>query len=114
MTSCDCIRSKGEYQIEQILKERNIPYVREYSFPDLVDILPLRFDFAIFEQKVLVALIEFQGEQHYNPSNGFYNEKIIGHDKMKKEYCESKGIKLIIIDYKRNHDITYEELRLEE
>lgn len=114
LTSCGCIRSKGEYQIEQILKERNITYVREYSFSDLIDILPLRFDFAIFNHDVLTALIEFQGEQHYNPSNGFYDEKIIEHDKMKKEYCESKGIKLIIIDYKRNHDITYEELRLEE
>ena len=114
LTSCGCIRSKGEFQIEQILKEYNIEYIREYSFSDLVDDLPLRFDFAIFKNKQLVGLIEFQGEQHYSPSNGYYNETIIEHDKMKKEYCDKNNIKLIIIDYKRNYDIKYEDLRLEE
>ena len=114
LTSCGCIRSKGEYQIEQLLKEHNIKYIREYSFSDLVDDLPLRFDFAIFKNNQLLCLIEFQGEQHYNPSNGFYNETIVEHDKMKKEYCDKNNIKLIIIDYKRNYDIKYEDLRLEE
>jgi hypothetical protein len=114
LTSCGCIRSKGEYQIEQLLKERNISYIREYSFEDLVDDLPLRFDFAIFKNGKLNALIEFQGEQHYNQSNGFYNETIIEHDKMKVEYCKKNNIRLIIINYKRNYDIKYEDLRLEE
>ena len=114
LTSCGCIRSKGEFQIEQILKERNINYVREYSFADLVDDLPLRFDFAIFKNNQLWGLIEFQGEQHYNQFNGFYNETIIEHDQMKREYCSKNNIKLIVIDYKRNYDIKYEDLRLEE
>ena len=114
LTSCGCVRSKGEYQIEQLLKEHNISYIREYSFEDLVDDLPLRFDFAIFKNGKLNALIEFQGEQHYNKSNGFYNETIIEHDKMKVEYCKKNGIRLIIIKYKRNYDIKYEDLRLEE
>ena len=114
LTSCGCIRSKGEYQIEQLLKEHNISYIREYSFEDLVDDLPLRFDFAIFKNDKLDALIEFQGEQHYNQSNGFYNETIIEHDKMKVEYCKKNNIRLIIINYKRNYDIKYEDLRLEE
>lgn len=114
LTSCGCIRSKGEYQIEQLLKEHNIEYIREYSFGDLVDDLPLRFDFAIFKNNQLLCLIEFQGEQHYNPSNGFYNETIVEHDKMKREYCYKNNIKLITINYKRNYDIKYEDLRLEE
>ena len=114
LTSCGCIRSKGEYQIEQLLKEHNIEYIREYSFSDLVDDLPLRFDFAIFKNNQLLCLIEFQGEQHYNPSNGFYNETIVEHDKMKKAYCDKNNIKLIIVNYKRNYDIKYEDLRLEE
>ena len=114
LTSCGCIRSKGEYQIEQLLKEHNISYIREYSFEDLVDDLPLRFDFAIFKENKLSALIEFQGEQHYNQSNGFYNETIIAHDKMKIEYCKKNNIRLIIINYKRNYDVKYEDLRLEE
>lgn len=114
LTSCGCIRSKGEYQIEQLLKEHSISYVKEYSFENLVDDLPLRFDFAIFRKNKLDALIEFQGEQHYNPSNGFYNETIVKHDKMKIEYCKKNNIRLIIIKYKRNYDIKYEDLRLEE
>lgn len=114
LTSCGCIRSKGEYQIEQLLKEHNIDYIREYSFGDLVDDLPLRFDFAIFKNNQLLCLIEFQGEQHYNPSNGFYNETIIEHDRMKREYCDKNNIKLITVNYKRNYDIKYEDLELEE
>ena len=114
LTSCGCIRSKGEFQIEQLLKEHSIEYIREYSFSDLVDDLPLRFDFAVFKDKRLIGLIEFQGEQHYDPSNGYYNETIIEHDRMKKEYCNKNNIKLIIINYKRNYDIKYEDLRLEE
>jgi hypothetical protein len=113
-TSCGCIRSKGEFQIERLLQENNISYVREYSFEDLFDILPLRFDFAIFKDNKIIALIEFQGEQHYNTNNGFYNEDVIRHDKMKQEYCNKNNINLIIIDYKRNYDLTFKDLRLEE
>ena len=114
LTSCGCLRSKGEYQIEQLLKEYNIKYIREYSFSDLVDDLPLRFDFAIFNENKLIGLIEFQGEQHYIPSNGFYNETLIEHDKMKKEYCKNHNIPLIEIRYKKNYNLKIEDLRLEE
>lgn len=114
LTSCGCIRSKGEYQIEQLLKENNIKYVREYSFNDLVDDLPLRFDFAIFNENKLIGLIEFQGEQHYIPSNGFYNETLIEYDKMKREYCKIHNIPLIEIKYKKNYNLKIEDLRLEE
>lgn len=114
LMSCGCIRSKCEYQIEQLLKEHNVKYIREYSFSDLVDDLPLRFDFAIFNENKLIGLIEFQGEQHYIPSNGFYNEILIEHDKMKKEYCKNHNIPLIEIKYKKNYNLKIEDLRLEE
>lgn len=113
-TSCGCIRSKGEFQIEQLLKNHNIRYKKEYSFSELIDKLPLRFDFAIFDNNNnLYCLIEFQGEQHYNSSNGFYNETIVKHDNMKVDYCKNNNILLKIINYKRNHNITFDELRLE-
>lgn len=114
-TSCGCIRSRGEFQIEQLLKEHNIIYKKEYGFSNLIDKLPLRFDFAIFDRKDnLYCLIEFQGEQHYNSSNGFYNEDIVRHDKMKIDYCKNNNINLHIINYKRNHNISFEELGLED
>jgi hypothetical protein len=108
------LRSKGEYQIEAILKQFNISYQKEYIFSDLFDILPLRFDFAIFKNNQLFCLIEYQGEQHYNPSNGYYNETMVQHDKMKKEYCIKNNIRLIIINYKRNYNISLLDLNLED
>lgn len=108
--SCGCLRSKGELQITQLLKEHNIDFQKEYIFEDLKDKLHLRFDFAIFKDNKLQCLIEFQGEQHTNPSNGFYSEDLIKHDKQKEFYCKNNNIRLEKIYYKRNHDITWEEL----
>lgn len=114
-TSCGCIRSKGEFQIEQLLKEHNINFQREYSFDNLKDKLSLRFDFAIFNNKnELLGLIEYQGEQHYCKSNGFYSEDLIKHDKMKIDFCNKNNIKLKHIIYKKNYNLTWEDLRLED
>ena len=114
-TSCGCIRSKGEFQIEQLLKEHNINFQREYSFDNLKDKLSLRFDFAIFNNKnELLGLIEYQGEQHYCKSNGFYSEDLIKHDKMKINFCNKNNIKLKHIIYKKNYNLTWEDLRLED
>lgn len=114
-TSCGCIRSKGEFQIEQLLKEHNINFQREYSFENLKDKLSLRFDFAIFNDKnELLGLIEYQGEQHYCKSNGFYSEDLIKHDKMKIDFCNKNNIKLKHIIYKKNYNLTWEDLRLED
>ena len=110
-TSCGCIRSKGEFLIAQLLKEHNIPFEQEYIFPDLVDKAPLRFDFCIFDEyNNIVCLIEFQGEQHLYPSNGFYSEDLIKHDKQKEEYCLKNNIRLEKLYYKKNFTITWEEL----
>ena len=111
--SCGCIRSKGEMQIKQLLQENNIDFKQEFSFEDLKDILPLRFDFAIFKNGLLVGLIEFQGEQHFQSSNGFYSEDLVRHDQMKKEYCQKYNIPLVEIKYKKNYDVKIEDLQLE-
>ena len=112
-TSCGCIRSKGEFQIAQLLKENGYTFKQEYWFEDLKDIYPLRFDFAIFDNNKLLGLIEFQGEQHNYKSNGYYSEDIVRHDKMKKEYCEICNIPLIEIKYKKNYELKLEDLQLE-
>lgn len=109
--SCGCIRSKGEFQIEQLLQQHNINFQREYIFDNLKDQLPLRFDFAIFsDDNSLKCLIEFQGEQHTYSSNGYYSEDLARHDKQKEEYCKQNNIRLEKIYYKKNHNITWEEL----
>ena len=100
-------------QIRQLLQENNIDFKQEFSFEDLKDILPLRFDFAIFKNELLVGLVEFQGEQHFQSSNGFYSEDLVRHDQMKKEYCQKNNIPLVEIRYKKNYDIKIEDLQLE-
>lgn len=114
--SCGCLSSsKGELQIWQLLKEHNINYQRQYSFEDLKDQDFLKFDFAIFDKSAtkLICLIEYQGEQHYQQSNGFYQEIMVEHDKMKKSYCEKRGIELKYIFYKKDYDLTWKDLGLE-
>ena len=111
--SCGCIQSQGEAEIEILLKENKINFQKEYKFEDLIDILPLRFDFAIFDkQQNLKCLIEFQGEQHWQTSNGFYNEKLIEHDLLKRKYCKENNIPLYFLYYKSRskYKVLWEDL----
>jgi hypothetical protein len=43
--------SRAEICIEEILRENNLPFKMEYSFPDLKSPngRPLRFDFVVFD-----------------------------------------------------------------
>lgn len=103
--SCGCLYSKGEQQIQQLLMGWEIDFEREYKFSDLIDVNPLRFDFAVFNDNELVGLIEFNGRQHYivNNNSGWNDEESFSltqkHDKMKKEYCQQNNIPLLIIPY---------------
>lgn len=116
-TSCGCIRSKGEYSIGQILKNKSISFQKEYSFSDCCDIKPLRFDFALFdEQEKLIGLIEYQGIQHYqyDEDNSWNTEehfnKLIEHDQLKKDYCKNNNISLYEIKYNENIEQRMEEI----
>lgn len=98
--------SRGEIKIYEILKDSDLIFQEEYSFPDLVSSSgrPLRFDFAIFDDdENLDFLIEFQGVQHYEakPKFGGFNglRKQQFNDMLKREYCKKHNIKLVIIPY---------------
>ena len=103
--SCGCIKSYGELTIKQFLLEKQINFKTEYSFFDLRDKNPLKFDFAIFNTcNELICLIEYQGEQHYRKDNtSFGLQQRTKTDQMKKDYCYNKQIKLYEIKY--NEDI---------
>lgn len=118
-TSCGCVgRSIGEEKIEQILKQNNIKYIKEYSFEDLKDKKKLRFDFAIFDKNnKLIKLIEFDGRQHtteYTPwgSTSSLEERQY-HDILKNNYCKENNIVLLRIPYWKRDYITLSELGLE-
>lgn len=105
--SCGCLKSAGEQAIAKYLSSNNIQYQKEYSFADLVDIQPLRFDFAIFNNNQLLGLIEFQGRQHFKDIDYFHKddfEKRITKDKIKVDYCIKNNIPLLkIIPYDIDH-----------
>jgi hypothetical protein len=100
-----CKKSKGENKIDTYLTLNNYIFDREYIFKDLLSDFnyPLRFDFAIFEDKdktELKCLIEYDGEFHYKKyfDEQNYDKQQI-YDKRKNEYCLNKNIKLIRIPY---------------
>lgn len=101
--SCGCYNSKGNEEIASILQEINVEFTTEYSFDDLLG--PnnglLRFDFALFNKNKLVALIEYQGIQHYKDVEFGEQQRTIT-DKQKKEYCYKNDIPLYEIKYDEN------------
>lgn len=103
---CGCERFRGETLIEQALKRNNYKYKREFSFTNLKSNLgyPLRFDFAVFsEDDELLALIEYQGLQHYKSVKFFGGEEKFKiqqeNDDKKRKYCKNNNLKLIEIPY---------------
>jgi len=91
--SCGCVKSKGEFRINQILQNEYIDFQTQYVFNDL----PQRFfDFYI---PSLNILIEYDGEQHFNKNSKYYTIEGIQRDKEKNEYCLKNNISLYRIPY---------------
>lgn len=104
--SCGCLESKGEEKIAKILSAKFVTFQREYTFNDLrtSSNLPLRFDFAIFNQDILIGLIEYQGIQHYVDYGEFGYVQRKYTDKYKQAYCAKNHYPLFEIRY--DEDIT--------
>lgn len=94
---------KGERKIIDHLELKNISYIPQYSFADCKNKRVLLFDFAIFMNNILVALIEYDGEQHFRPVDFFGGEKGFNerkfNDQIKNNYCLSSNIPLLRIPY---------------
>ena len=112
--ACGCLSSKGEQEISKILTQYKINFIKEYSFKDLKDIKPLRFDFAIFnETNKLLCLIEFDGKQHFEDSGGYFQDGLQQRqhrDSLKNNYCLNNNIKLYRIKYNENLKEKMEEI----
>lgn len=92
--------SKGELQIEYLLKKKRVKYVREKSFPDLRN-GKLRYDFYLPDTQ---TLIENDGIQHFKFNSYFYeSKKEFNHAKQndyyKNSYALAHGYKLYRIPY---------------
>lgn len=114
--SCGCLKSKGELEITTLLRQAGYEFAKEYIFPDLKSDknYPLRFDFAVLENKKLLKLIEFDGPQHHTGQGWFQDEfqNIIKRDNQKDQYCREKEIELIRVPYTKLGKITLADLGL--
>lgn len=104
--SCGCQRfkSKGERFIESILKENHIDFDPQHRFSDCKHKRELPFDFFLPDYN---TCIEYQGVQHYQPVEWFYDDENTfedrqARDQIKREYCKDNGISLIEIPYSYN------------
>jgi hypothetical protein len=110
--SCGCLgRSKGEFMIASILKEYNIPFSQESV--QKIQNHNFRFDFYVDNK----YFIEFDGMQHFKPSEHFggedYLEYLQNNDKIKNEWCKENNIPLIRIPYTHLNKLCIEDLLLE-
>ena len=109
--SCGCIMSQQVLLITKFLDENNFNFSKEYTFSDLKSNknYALRFDFALFKENKLQCLIEYDGKQHFDSTNFFWNESTLINDNLKNEYCLNNNIPLYRITYKQN---SIEELKI--
>jgi uncharacterized protein involved in tolerance to divalent cations len=95
-----CYDSNGERKIKNILNGMNIDYEVEKRFDDCKHKQKLPFDFYLPKHNVL---IEYDGEQHFNPIYLFGGVKAFNgtkkRDKIKNEYAAKNNIPLLRIPY---------------
>ena len=117
--SCGCINySIGEKNIDNILKENQINYIKEYTENSLKteDLQhQYRFDFAIIKDNKILRLIEFDGEQHFLEGRGTWDKKDSlelrqQRDQEKNNWAKEHDIPLVRIPYWKRDNITLDML----
>ena len=98
-----CKLSKGEIVVENILIDKNIDYKIQYHFDKCRNKNTLPFDFYLPDKNMC---IEYDGIQHFEPSEYFGGEKSFiqrkENDKIKSKYCIDNNIDLLRIKYNEN------------
>lgn len=102
----ESIESKGEKEVEKILKKFKVKYNKQHTFEDCKYKKYLPFDFYLPDFNII---IEYDGEyhfeiiEHFGGFNKFIDTKI--RDTIKNIYCKDNNIKLIRIPYWDFNDI---------
>lgn len=110
--SCGCIKSLGEQRISELLRDAQIPFVKEEIFEPSGSSAggSLRFDFYVDNKYV----IEYDGKQHYQEGwNGDTLKEVQRRDTEKNTYCFNNGIPIIRIPYTHYPDLELKDLLLE-
>lgn len=101
-----CNKSKGEVVISNLLNKSNIIFIEQKRFDKCKNKKHLSFDFYLPSYNLL---IEYNGEQHYNPIPFFGgvngHKKQIINDVIKKDFCTKNEIDLLIIPYTEYENI---------
>lgn len=102
--------SKSEDRIVDLLNKEKIYFVREKTFSDLKHGL-FRYDFYLPYVAGGPAIVEYNGEQHYQFVKKFYKDsrglkKTQEHDRRKISYCLANDIKIYVIPYWELPNIT--------
>ena len=108
-----CAQSRGAVLVHKYLDSIGYVFKTEFSFEDCVNIQRLRFDFCVFRDDGEIGfLVEYDGKQHFEVVEYFGKDSFIRtqeSDRIKNDYCESKGIPLIRIPYWEFEKGTLEE-----
>lgn len=101
--------SKGESAVREYLTKNGYNFREQYSFADCVNVKRLRFDFAVFNNNNNIKIIEYDGIQHFLPSDYFGGDesfvKSQKRDGIKDSFCKNNGIPLLRIPYTKFSDI---------
>lgn len=102
--------STGEEIVFSWLNNHKYKSIRQFKFDELKDLQQLRYDFGVLNDKQeLIALIEYNGRQHYEPVKQFGGieefERQQRSDNLKRKYAQDNRIKLIEISYKQKEYI---------
>lgn len=97
--------SKSAEKVFCILDEYfGLKGIREATFLELINPKTSRLLRIDWYSEELNIAVEYNGKQHYKEQVFFNNplEVIQEKDRLKKEFCEQKGIRLVIFDYNEN------------
>ncbi len=90
--------SLGENFLCKLFNDSNIKYTTQKVYPDLRNILPLRYDFYLPEYNILV---EHHGEEHFGKGR-YYNDSVLVNDKLKYEYAMTNNIPILYFTIYKN------------
>ena len=98
----NCNNIKGELRIEEILNKIDVKYELHYKYDGLVGLGGKQLSYDFFTSNYNL-LIEYNGEQHYEPVEYFGGkkqfEKQIEHDNRKRNYAIEYNVELLEIPY---------------
>lgn len=116
-----CRESRGEKAVAEYLTSSKIPFRPQVSFDNCRYKNKLAFDFGVLDKKGgIVALIEYDGIQHFEAVKGWGGEKqlqiIQQRDAVKNSYCVKNKLPLLRIRYsedvKERLDTFFKTLKL--